>query len=110
MNRRVHAAFLAFILLGTMLAPVVALVDHHSDSVKVSGDHPAPCPDRSGGEDPCSDNCNCLCCPGHLRVLPASQALSWCRIDLVVHRFASSEWERLPDGFNQRVFHPPRSI
>jgi hypothetical protein len=84
--------------LATAFEPVDA-VDHHADGI--------PCSDGDG-DGPCDDNCPCLCCPGHLKVVNLlSTNLLDIHLDSTNQRFSPSE-ENHPNGIHLRIFRPPR--
>jgi hypothetical protein len=80
--------------------------DHqHADDVAT---HSTPCPDETPEGDPCSEGCDCLCCPGHARLLPAAT-----RTDLSANSTMRSVSAPSPDLYPfeliSRIFRPPRA-
>lgn len=78
----------------------------HADDI---ASHSSPCPDETPDGEPCGDACECLCCPGHARVLPP---IIRSRLGAALH----SEQElyspaAAPSTFEllRRIFRPPRA-
>lgn len=72
--------------------------------------HRGSCPDETPEGDPCSDGCDCLCCPGHARILlPGGQTASATLL------FQSGSLSDPCDDIHPldvvfRIFHPPRAV
>lgn len=77
--------------------------DHHELTA-----NSAPCPDESPDHQPCSDDCLCLCCPGHSSVLLRSMTVTLAPL-AGCDGLADQPGIALPDEENRRVFRPPRS-
>ena len=81
--------------------------DHrHADDAAT---HSAPCPDETPEGDPCSEGCDCLCCPGHARMLPVA-TLTDLSADSSVQKLSSPGPDLYPFEVVSRVFRPPRAV
>ena len=110
--RRLKALLQLFVALWMLAAPtVVTAGEHHGGDPAAQSHHTdgSSCPDGDT-HSPCSDDCPCLCCPGHRTVstVPAEVGLF-----IEVHCAALPPFfvpACAPNGISAQVFRPPRSI
>lgn len=81
--------------------------DHHHANDAAA--HAAPCPDESPEGDPCDQGCDCLCCPGHARLLPTTTRTEL-SADSSVQHLSTLGPDLYPFELVSRVFRPPRAV
>ena len=67
------AALLAFFFTLVPLEAFHPEQTGEAGEAALAAEHPGDCPDGLPDGVPCSTNCACLCCPGHVRSLPAGE-------------------------------------
>jgi len=100
---------LSWLMVAVLVHAVVPSHDatEHAPIESVAA-HSAPCPDATPEGDPCSDDCVCLCCPGHARVLPVGTQVALASL-IGVQELPDPVGNLNPIDLVTRVFRPPRS-
>ena len=88
--------------------PMVLAAASHAgcDAEQVNHDHG----DHSGPEDPCGDDCGCLCCPGHGQFPSSGLRLPGAPVLTLVALMAPSRDNRSGRASLNNIFRPPRTI
>lgn len=109
MSRRPGARILLVIALGSIF-PYFDKELEPEDQVKASQTaFLSPfLPDASSSDDPCSDDCPCLCCPGHSYRAFVQDFTSWLFPPSEPQVFAYFVLDLRSQDFFPSVFRPPR--
>lgn len=110
-RHRILAWSLTAVLLHALvpLTSLAGLAPHADDHVADAATHPTPCPDACPDGAPCDEGCECLCCPGHARLLLPSSEAPLAAIACVGELVAPLR-EIHPHDVVSRVFRPPRAV
>jgi hypothetical protein len=87
-------------------ASQVACADDHPVDDHFDHDHG----DHSGTEDPCGDNCGCLCCPGHGQFPGTAIALPGAPLRAIAPAPMPDRDDRRGRTALNDIFRPPRSV
>jgi hypothetical protein len=103
-TRRVLSCFVLLVL-SLSLVPLDQPKDPHSPGEEPETSHPGPCPDSTPDGD-CGDDCTCLCCPGHARILAETVVV----LALFVHELPLTDVKAHLYSFElvSRVDRPPK--